>query len=141
MWTAGFSDPKYPQRNEYMHPPIERRKPCEDQLKNTKTSATKNKKHKSFVNQEVTVKQIYQCNICGSNLQSLASYNRHSDFHKGHFKHQCTICQKGFMSSADFIGHMAKHTNFKEYGCETCGKKFAYHTSLNRHMRTVHAVK
>ena len=138
-WTAGISDLKYVHQYGQLHPPSSRRKPYARTP--VKTATNKEKPKSLVVSEEVTVKQIYQYIICGTTMQSLASYNRHSDSHKGNFKHTCSICQKGFMSSADFTGHMAKHTNLKEYDCVICGKKFAYHTSLNRHMRMVHTVK
>ena len=98
-------------------------------------------KRELTINQEVKVKRLYKCNICGTTLQCLSSYNRHSDFHKGNYKHKCSICHKGFMSAPHLSGHMAKHTNFKQHRCEICGKQFAYHSSLNRHMRKEHAPK
>ena len=102
--------PKYPNQFELTHSTEVRSK---RKIGNPPTSVTKRDEKPRGTVAEVTVKQIYQCNICGTSLQSLSSYNRHSDFHKGKFKHTCAYCQKGFMSSTDLNGHMAKHTNVK----------------------------
>ena len=129
---------KYPYQFELTHSTEVR---SERKIGKRPTGVTKRDENPRGTVGEVTVKQIYQCNICGTSLQSLRSYNRHSDFHKGKFKHTCAYCQKGFMSSTDLKGHMAKHTNVKVHQCEICLKKFAYHTSLNRHMGLAHAAK
>ena len=59
----------------------------------------------------------------------------------GRSSKECGECGRRFAKAAHLLRHARSHAHEKPFSCPTCDKAFARTDALQRHERTVHAVK
>ncbi len=67
--------------------------------------------------------RTFVCPMCGKQLQSSATLQRHIDIHRGVYPYQCTVCRRGFSHTQNLQDHMRHHTG-ERFTCEKCNRKF-----------------
>ncbi|EFO96145.1 hypothetical protein CRE_14513 [Caenorhabditis remanei] len=54
-------------------------------------------------------------------------------------RHECKVCHKTFTRPFVLRRHEVVHTGEKPFECDFCGSRFSQNSSLNLHLRTIHA--
>lgn len=78
----------------------------------------------------------YRCGICGKQLASSRSRDRHVGLHAGEKPHACGMCDKKFANPYDLKKHCRVHTGEKPYECDICKRCFAQSSTMTIHRQT-----
>ncbi|XP_023301783.2 zinc finger protein weckle isoform X1 [Lucilia cuprina] len=78
------------------------------------------------------------CNICGLQLNSKATLNRHFLVHSDEMQHKCDYCGKAFKRAKALKNHLLLHTGLKPYSCDFCDRTFANGSNCRSHMKKLH---
>lgn len=78
------------------------------------------------------------CNICGLQLNSRATLNRHFLVHSDEMQHKCDYCGKAFKRAKALKNHLLLHTGLKPYSCDFCDRTFANGSNCRSHMKKMH---
>jgi len=100
------------------------------------TNADKFKLHKKLHALD-NIKQKIHCEICGKNLNSIASLKIHLMRHNLS-PYKCSICDKGFSNKYTLLAHQQTHNPEKKNKCEYCDKEYGRYVDLKRHVRHTH---
>ncbi|XP_073822636.1 uncharacterized protein isoform X2 [Musca autumnalis] len=78
------------------------------------------------------------CSLCGLQLNSRATLNRHFLVHSDDMKHKCDYCGRAFKRAKALKNHLILHTGLKPYACEFCERTFANGSNCRSHMKKLH---
>ncbi|XP_014767588.1 zinc finger protein 510 isoform X1 [Octopus bimaculoides] len=78
----------------------------------------------------------YTCEICGVEVQYLASLIVHRRRHSGEKPFTCSTCGRGFTTNGNKLRHEKTHSGEKPFECLECKKRFTEKKSLKVHMRS-----
>lgn len=78
------------------------------------------------------------CAICGLQLNSRATLNRHFLVHSDDMQHKCDYCGRAFKRAKALKNHLLLHTGLKPYSCEFCDRTFANGSNCRSHMKKLH---
>lgn len=78
------------------------------------------------------------CAICGLQLNSRATLNRHFLVHSDEMQHKCDYCGRAFKRAKALKNHLLLHTGLKPYSCDFCERTFANGSNCRSHMKKMH---
>ncbi|GAB1610460.1 GDNF-inducible zinc finger protein 1-like [Argonauta hians] len=78
----------------------------------------------------------FTCEICGLEVQYLASLIVHRRRHSGEKPFTCSTCGRGFTTNGNKLRHEKTHSGEKPFECQECKKRFTEKKSLKVHMRS-----
>ncbi|XP_053960066.1 zinc finger protein 626-like isoform X1 [Anastrepha ludens] len=78
------------------------------------------------------------CSVCGLQLNSRVTLNRHMLVHSDITPHKCDYCGRAFKRSKTLKSHLILHSGLKPYTCEFCDRTYANAANCRTHKRTSH---
>ena len=82
--------------------------------------------------------KVFKCTECDKVYRCDSSLKKHLNIHAGLFK--CKVCNKLWSSKYALVQHEKVHSGEREGNlCTICGKTFFDSSSLNKHIKSVHA--
>lgn len=100
-------------------------------------NSKKNKRKKTFQNEEKTEEKYFTCHLCGKQFSHSTGLSYHlKHVHEGIKEHECDICGRKFALKAAREDHRRIHTGERPFVCHTCGKTFKAKASLYIHSKT-----
>ncbi|XP_065356501.1 zinc finger protein 91-like [Calliphora vicina] len=79
---------------------------------------------------------LYECNLCGLQLNGRMLLKQHEKRHANLFKHQCTECSGTYATQAALKIHMKAHLKRTHFKCHYCSKTFKTAQNCRSHMMT-----
>ncbi|KAL9922858.1 zinc finger protein weckle-like [Glossina fuscipes fuscipes] len=78
------------------------------------------------------------CAMCGLQLNSRATLNRHLLVHSDEMQHKCDYCGRAFKRAKALKNHLILHTGLKPYACDFCDRTFANGSNCRSHKKKMH---
>lgn len=79
---------------------------------------------------------LYDCNLCGLQLNGRMLLKQHEKRHANLFKHQCTECPRTYVTQAALKIHTKAHLQRTHFKCHYCTRTFKTAQNCRSHMMT-----
>ncbi|KAH8310621.1 hypothetical protein KR044_002249, partial [Drosophila immigrans] len=78
---------------------------------------------------------IYICELCGTHVNTKASFDRHIRKHTGERPFACDECEARFLSAAELRSHGLSHTGEQPFPCRYCDRRYVSYMGRLKHER------
>ncbi|XP_034475661.1 transcription factor Ouib-like [Drosophila innubila] len=78
---------------------------------------------------------IFICELCGTHVNSKASFDRHIRKHTGERPFGCEECEARFLSAAELRAHILTHTGERPFPCRYCDRRYVSYMGRLKHER------